>query len=627
MIGEVYTEITVLDLIQTRFLSQGTSPDPDQTEALLGQIAALNLGALGSEISFQPESDTPSSAKKFNKALTTFTREIKTILESAKRLQTRNKQLFDRGENKMTLIAKQATDLGIQGCALQLGRQDGLNLYNWDSLNTLQFVDQQLSSVEFDNKTRGARLRRRPNEKRVDLTGLQDSDFDSFVSDGETLSQGIASGSRFFYAVDDSDGYWMHRVTSKTPGSKTLILQLDMKKEVVISKLVMTPFNSNTNTGLEVRVLGSLNRVNWRELQRKIEINAPRVQIDTSLFKARYLRIEMTHNRPSYRQVRNFVYEFGLNDLAVFETFYYLTARFVSKPIEFQNINGIAQRINRLRMDFQDVRPLGTDIVYYVTRADDLNNATRIKTGEEITFDTVLEDNQDQGKIRSRYDNNHALVNIRLEEGFIPESVRFFRNTYQEDVVVNDVAAGWLLSNSYYSCVFELNEELEINLGINFAFIDGKKVNGIQIIPAGFHTFRTHETNWRPATTQAADVLYPHNHKLLIEGLTDSDAYQGADFIAAKELRMISTFDLLSLGAEFDNFFSIRDRYPMIKIPRPPVFLDKVEGWRLEQHALRYKYTSTDTEAITSVRLVARLFTRNPRITPQFRGYVALAGY
>lgn len=627
MISEVYTELFANDLLWERYLRQGVSPSANQTEAIIGQVAAMRLGLTGSSLAFDPQPDTEGSARAISEALETFSREIRTVLEGSRVLQTRGKRLFDRAEAQVSLIAKQATELGIQACALQLGRQEGLTLSNYDTMATMSFIDQQRSSVEFNPRTRAATLKRRPIERRVDLTDLQDTAFNVFVSQGESLSQSVAPNSRFNFAVDDSDSYWMHRVVTTQPGVKTLTCQIDMGKPVIVSKIAFTPFTSDTSGGLEIRILGSINRVNWRELHPATTVSAPRLQVDGVAVRARYLRVEMTLPRPTFRTSSNFIYEFGLNDFCVFETWYYPSAVMVSKPIKFTNPFGIPQRINRLKFNFNDERPLGTDIIYYVATTDNLDSAIRVKPDEEILLETVLEDRQDQGKVRSRFDANHALIDTRLQTGFIPESVRFFRNTFQQDVLIEGIQTGWKLENSYYNCVFETIEEVQINLGVNFAFIDGKKVNGIQIIQPGFHTFRTHETNWRPADTEAEDPLFPHNHKLLIEGLTGSETYVGASFIAAQELRLISAFDMLQLGAEFDQFFGLRERFPMIKITKPPVFLDEIEGWRLEQHAIRYKYVSSDTTNTTTIRLIARLTSQNPRLTPTVKGYVALAGY
>jgi len=240
----------------------------------------------------------------------------------------------------------------------------------------------------------------------------------------------------------------------------------------------------------------------------------------------------------------------------------------------------------------------------------------------------VLEARSDQAKIKARVDANHALVDLTLQDDFIQESVRMFRNTYQPGVVIDGVPSGWKLENSYYSCVFEIEVEAEINLGINFAFINGAKRNGINVLEPGIYEFRTHEVNWKVAESEANDPLFPHNHKLIIEGLPGSTVYPGASFVAAEELKMVAAFDLIkNIDNTDQRFFAIRERNPLIKISSPPVLTDTVEGWRFEQHAVRYKYKSADVTQVTSVTLVAKMTSENERFTPVFKGYVVIAGF
>ena len=91
---------------------------------------------------------------------------------------------------------------------------------------------------------------------------------------------------------------------------------------------------------------------------------------------------------------------------------------------------------------------------------------------------------------------------------------------------------------------------------------------------------------------------------------------------------MVAAFDLIkNIDNTDQRFFAIRERNPLIKISSPPVLTDTVEGWRFEQHALRYKYKSADVTQVTSVTLVAKMTSENERFTPVFKGYVVIAGF
>jgi hypothetical protein len=631
MIKDIYGQLTFDDIVNERYLKRGASPTPDQVAGIWGQIEGKNLGALGSSIVYDPKFETEGSASKIQNALTTFSREVRTVFTSAAILKDRAKRIYDRAENQSALINKQAMDLALEACALAQGRSEGYNLFSWDTLFDLTKVDQQFTSIYVDPRSQAARLKSRPSERRIPLSQLEDKNFSVIIIKGDVASQSLAPDSRLQNAVDDSDSYWLHRVQSSIDGEKGIALQVDLSKETVLSQITFTPFGVNTDAGLQIRVLASLNSINWRELMPNTQQTSPRVQIDGPAILARYLRIEMIRINPSYKtqDAAGFVYEFGMNDLRVYESLYYPTGQFVSKAIEFRDVLGILQRINNIKFNFYDERPEGTEIIYYIIAdPSSTEGLIRIEPNVPIELTTVLKKQEDQGKIRSRYDANHALVGLKLETGFIQDTVEFYRNTYQPGILIDGIQSGWKFKDSYYSCIAEILLEKEINLGVNFAFIDGRKVNGIQVLAPGFHTFRTHETNWKSVNSESEDPLFPYNHKLLIEGLDGSSVYEKVEFLAAEKLNLISAFDLIeNISQENDSYFGINGSYPIIKISAPPVFLDEIEGWRLEQHAIRYKYVSDTLAPITSVRLVARMSTNNPRLTPVLRGYIALAGF
>jgi hypothetical protein len=631
MIKDVYGQLTFDDIVFERYLSRGVSPTPDQVDAIKGQIEGKNLGSTGSSLDYSPEFQTESSAKEIQKALDTFSREIRTVFTSSALLKDRGKRIYDRAENASSLINKQAMDLALEACALAQGRSEGYNLFAYDVMIDLTKIDQGVTSLYVDPRTQSIRLKSRTSERRINLTNLEDKDFTVTVIKGDVASQSLAPDSRLQNAVDDSDSYWLYRAQSSVDGEKGIALQLDLGKETTISQLTFAPFGTNTDTGIQVRVLASINTINWRELMPITQQTAPRVQIDGPAILARYIRIEMTRIKPSYRtqDTAGFVYEFGLNDLRIYESLYYPGGQFVSKPIEFRDVLGTLQRINTLKFNFYDERPEGTEIVYYISiDPDSKEGLIRINPNIPIELNTVIKAKENQGKIRSRYDANHALVGLPLEDGFLQETIEFYRNTYQPGVFIDGVQSGWKLKDSYYSCIAEILLEKEINLGVNFAFIDGRKVNGIQVLTPGFHTFRMHETNWKAVNSESEDPLFPYNHKLLIEGLEGSSVYVKVDFLAAEKLNLVSAFDLIeNIPTGDSQYFGINGSYPIIKIATPPVFLDDLEGWRLEQHAIRYKYVSDVLAPITSVRLVARMSTNNPRLTPVLRGYIALAGF
>lgn len=630
MIRDSYAKVLLQDVLWRRYLALGRSPDERQVKALASQIDALGAGVRGSRVSYEPEADTEGSARAIQGAITTFSQEIRAIQLGSFELDDHTQTLFDRNESRLALLSGQAAELMLQGCALQVARRQGFSLVAFESMAGLTKMNLTESSAEVDLASNSVKLKKQKTSRRWDLTHLENRDFDVFMTNGSNAGLQAAPGSQFRNAVADDDGFWLQRVTSEDDRAKTLTFQVDMRQELVVSRITFEPLGQDEEGSYITRVLGSANGVNWRELSGKRRTTTRTEEVAGLAAKMRYVRVEMTREKPSYQLTDSrgtFVFEFGLQNFRVFETGYFPTGQFVSKPIRFENTLGVAQQINRVSIEVYEEKPPGTDITYYIARNEsDLSSVIRIVPGQELILSSVESIDTD-AKVRSRFNSSHALINVSVPSTVLPESIQFFRNTLQDGVVIDGVPAGWRLENSYYNCVFEVTDEFEINLGINFAFIDGKKVNGIQTIQPGIHTFRTHETNWAEATSENQDPLFPYNHKLIIEGLRDSDTYVGTDFVAADELQLVSAFDLLN-NVDIDDrnrFFALYKGFPMVKIPRPPADLNTVEGWRREQHSIRYKFPSD--EPTTSIVLIARLSSVSPRYTPVFKGYTAGAGY
>lgn len=633
MIEEVYSRIIFQDLLRDRFIDLGISPNLTQLKALENQAHIQNPGRNGSMIKYEPGFESIGTSAAMNAALETFSMEMQAIRQSSDLLKSIGQRTFDLINNTVALLNQDAINITLQICTFELARQKNMFLNNWDSFVSLDKINQQETTADIDTEARSVKLRRQPFDTRHDLTHLKSTDFNVLVVDGEYIGLNLMEGSDFTNMTDDTESFWRHQVLAKETGEKTLGLEVNLKKVLNISRIKMTTLDANSEAGIGVRVLMSPDGTQWQEMASRRFFNSVNVEIETEPVNGQYLRIELTRLLPSYQSgigEINYVYEFGLDNLSLYSTKYNMRSQVMSKPITFERklIEGRRLPINRIQVNASEYKPVGTDIIYYVSTNNNPDFLTRVVPGEEISFNTVLESRNDQADIRSRFDTNHALINLDLNSEYIPESVRFFRNTLQQNVFIDTVHAGWKFEDSYYSCIFELDEELEIDLGINFAFIDGKKRNGITILSAGFHTFRTHEVNWKIAQTEDNDPLFPHNHKLLIEGLSGSSVYKGVDFMAAEELKMVSVFDLIkNIDSDDFGFFAIRGLVPMIKIQKPPTLSDTIEGWRFEQHAVRYKYKDEGLEDIQSITLVAKLATNDPQFTPVFRGYTIVAGF
>lgn len=621
MIDRTYSDILLEQALLDRYFSRRRSASTRQIEALQDQIDRSQPGASGSEIDYAPDYLSIASRADLEQALETFAQELNAIRQETAVLETTTRQVFDWAENDLAITQVLASTTALQICALRTAKQYGLSWAYAESLASLTGIDQNRSSTELDAPARAARLRSRPDSTRIPLVHLEDNAFDAFLVGAPTATLEAVRGSRLFHAVDDADSFWMVRAHRNTPAPTTLAFQVQLDTTHAVSRVALTPFGA-AGAGLVIRVLGSLDGTTWREFQPKTRTVGERFTVDSLAMEARWIRIEMTRTDPHYVLDGQAVYEFGLNDLHLYEHLYYPESELITEAISFVDPRGSTQTIGRVRLQAYETKPAGTEILYTIRTAPN-GPARRIVPGETLTLATLDPIRIDRAGILRRLDEQHVFIDIPIHAAIALETVRFFDNVYQKDLQADGVQTGWSYDRGFYHCIFELETTTDFNFGHEPAYIDGQKVVGITTVEPGIHAFQTHESNWRPAAEERDDPLFPYNHRLLLEGLSGSTTYPGVPFLAARELRMVSARDLReSIDPKDDRFFALASGYPVLKIPTG----ESTESWRIKRHGIRYQIRDTTADAITAVWLSARLRSNHPRLSPELKGFVLMAG-
>ena len=223
---------------------------------------------------------------------------------------------------------------------------------------------------------------------------------------------------------------------------------------------------------------------------------------------------------------------------------------------------------------------------------------------DTVLLDTsVTIDGTSQQKITNNFDSSYTgyrfkdttfgvvntAINISVNEDPDPiaNSVVMWRNirykdktNYPDTLTVRGVPRGWGLDGSTYSCYFEVinSNGIIIDFGDNYCVLDDQQISGVVTIPSGIHKFSTDANNWynisdnivtlgsvvsSEETLESIDPLYPHNHKLLIEGFpyvsnfTGDKKYTGTDMSAEFYAKKTSLFELENNINNF-GYFSIR---------------------------------------------------------------------
>jgi len=204
---------------------------------------------------------------------------------------------------------------------------------------------------------------------------------------------------------------------------------------------------------------------------------------------------------------------------------------------------------------------------------------------------------------------------------------------------VRDIPIGWRFEDNYYTAVIKVDNAngYTIDLGQREAIIDEDiPVRGKVTIPYGIHTFRTHKDNWlyvEPNATSLSDLilkdpLYPHNHKLLIEGYTynssydDEKIYTGVDRYAAYLMKPV---DLRLFKTLNDDEYG---KYAVVT---------KLTDGSYSYNAIVVKFDPSNddytnekfiidipsyTEKWDSIQFIAVLETRDSSVSPMFSKYM-----
>ncbi len=238
-------------------------------------------------------------------------------------------------------------------------------------------------------------------------------------------------------------------------------------------------------------------------------------------------------------------------------------------------------------------------------------------------------------------------------------TILLFRNVGEkglEDIdtdQVRDIQRGWGFTEPYYTTTIQIlnpngitmdvgNEVIVIDENEYTNKIDKSVLSGKTETTDGIHTIKVHKNNWGHVTPgleslsalKEADILYPFNHKLLIEGYDygedypsiEEDIYQGVDLFAEFLMRSTSIMDLIKNIPEDNYQFYALDRDApgthssnnlgtrvfVIKIDNEnPDFINEKFVLKFNLLGQRYKY----------FRLRADFSTTDARVTPALDAY------
>lgn len=257
--------------------------------------------------------------------------------------------------------------------------------------------------------------------------------------------------------------------------------------------------------------------------------------------------------------------------------------------------------------------------------------------------------------------SSHKILDVQLDRqtNIDIDNLTLWRNVGEKGIEIADatklvrgVQIGWEFNEPFYSTnvQIEATQGLTIDVGNNPITIDQVSYTGVigpEVLSQGTHKVKIHKDFWRQITPgidtlldlKAADILYPYNQKLLIEGYeygssypeTDEEVYVGVDRFAGILATRVGVFDIINNIADNDfSKYAIDTDAPVTSeiiataadAPLSYVFVlntrNSTADFMNEKFVLEFNLTD---ELFSFVALKAELRTSNSQITPVFDEY------
>ena len=247
--------------------------------------------------------------------------------------------------------------------------------------------------------------------------------------------------------------------------------------------------------------------------------------------------------------------------------------------------------------------------------------------------------------------NNDRILDYQFDANlqFKDNDIVIFRNLGLigfKDLVRN-VQTGWGFTEPNFTTTIEIENMngIVVDFGDREVIIDGVVTKGEVTISQGIHTVAVEKRNYKDvasgATTEdalkALDSLYPHNHKLIIEGypyptgFTGNQVYPGVDLFAETRMRQVSPFDIFRsiVETDIDKFALDLDAQKEDALGTPAkdpsrVIIVKTDAsnpdFSNERFVVRIK-VNTSTLTFKYIWFKADLTTSNPELAPILDSY------
>ena len=562
----------ILNRILVEILLSGQTPSITTiTDTYNTFITGRDLSQpLFSTSDFTVTSKEPASASLYNSMNQSIQQDLVVLFRHLFRTSDQAMINFERWKTECKFLEGQLDSLTdrIQNLLLTTQNIEGYFSYVQDNFVDTSKIDLTYTNT-FINLAKNILCIDTVNSfSRIDLSSLQSNSVNfTVLTRNNLVSQTSAEGSKPVYSISDKSNYWQERVWTLRPG--VLSAELKVKLPIVspLSRIDLTLHMSNQNGPVEIIPMYSIDNHSWKNLP--IDSYSRSITNSTSFqfssVDAQWIKIIFTKSGPDGSKSGLYNYEFGLDELALYNQGYSstLTSTFISQPLSIVDNKNIIQSFNKVALDVCEDRPSGTDIQYYIAPMTDsttsvgslvftaidpisrisLVNPDTLNFGDSIQMeipDIGISYSVSGGSgfvspasaydvlssvslgepvlttgpvIAYRYSflkGNEFLLSlsidpaVKLAEG----SIELWRNVLQSSGTVRNLSTGWKFEDPYYKTTILVKSFAGQNVdwGSNPIVLDGTIVSGKTNITQGNHSIWVHTNNWEGVTSDLADL-------------------------------------------------------------------------------------------------------------------------
>jgi|11BtaG_2_1085332.scaffolds.fasta_scaffold00001_128 hypothetical protein len=528
---------------------------------------------------FNQSVNKESSAKNFNEVVSRFISEQKFISNELEKID-------EKTENEFRLYANKFNESLKHIKTLERNINKNLLLHSKDDIYTHGFVEnfQDYKNIDF-NKSNIYMLNGKVTLGYTKIAGenFQSKNLSYSLASREGRSLGQRNINDISNAVNEDGSFFKVLGFSKVPNDSIdfiVSIDFDEPKEIDTIKFTVQAIESNSKIFYSCYYNDSSSQ--YKEVfESSLAIDNNENFVEINKKNVNSIKLVFNKNGYDYKDGEDYVYIFDLDFLGGTTKAFKINEESILNLGPYKILDEEGNEVNFSMATIKGgtccIVPEKTSVDFYLSK-DNLNwikadyndtskKVIQFEEGEE-TFDgngvfkkfTFGENNalsniiEDTSKIDLKPLAHQKYLSLYVEKEkfneIVKKSLIIKRNVCnKKNKTTYSAKEGWYLNeNKYYCCIINIEEPegRYLDFGERSCFINEKQVSGKHFLSYGSHKFKTSEENWfdldedqeglfqTELQLREEDILYPYNHKYIVEGFEYSDFFAGEKVYLAK---------------------------------------------------------------------------------------------